>query len=115
MQNWPGGGLTKLIGKLLTSGWAPVQNWDQIHLGDGWCSGDKTNLCVVVFSCPCALTSTCSLPSRKSITGIQSDFDSIRSTLDDDSRYRGSEKCVNTCAHVSLVIMQSSLNKPVRS
>lgn len=54
VQNWPGGELTKLIGKLLTSEWAPIQNWDQIRLGDGWCSGDKTNLCC------CVLLSLCS-------------------------------------------------------
>ena len=100
-ENWQRGELTKLIGKLLTSGWAPVLNWDQIHLGDGWRSSDKTDLGVVVFTCTCALTSTCSLPSWRSITDIQSDFDSIQSTLDDDSRHRGSEKSVYAFAHVS--------------
>ena len=55
-----------LTGKLLTSGWAPTHNWDQIRSGDGWCSGDKTNLCVVVVLQP----SRALLPSRKSITGI---------------------------------------------
>lgn len=64
-------------GKRLMSGWAPAQSWDQIHLGDGWCSAVIRQTTALFSSltlnyCMCSLSSK-KTNSKKSITGVQSD------------------------------------------
>lgn len=90
---------------------ASVQNWDQIHLGDGWCSGDNTNLCVVLF-----LRLYWNLYVLSALKKIN--YRRVTTTLHNLPLMRtAAEEVTNQRQRVHMLrwLMRSSLNKPVQS